>query len=72
MEYLIGFVAGVVMYAIVLIVTDCRRSAWGTLRINYSDPNKDVYSINVDNLECLNNKKRVVLIIKHEDDLSQK
>lgn len=47
------------------------RSASGTLRIDHSNPFKDVYRIEIDDLDKLVKKKRVVLKVDHNADLSQ-
>lgn len=43
----------------------------GTLRIDHSNPSKDVYRFDIDRFENLS-KKRVVLKVDHHADLSQK
>ncbi len=72
MEYLIGYIIGVVTYAIISTVMEFVRSVWGTLNVDHSDPGKDVYRIDIDDLDCLNVKKRVILRVKHSDKHSQK
>jgi hypothetical protein len=72
MAYLIGFIIGVVAYAILSFIVELTRSVWGTLDVDHSKPDKDVYRINIDDLDCLNVKKRVVLRVKHSDKHSQK
>lgn len=47
------------------------RSASGTLRIDHSNPLKDIYRIEIDDLDKLVKKKRVVLKVDHNADLSQ-
>lgn len=46
-------------------------SAHGTLRIDHSNPEKDIYRIELDNLDDLR-KKRVILYVDDHADLSQK
>lgn len=46
-------------------------SAHGTLRIDRSNPEKDTYRIELDNLDDLK-KRRVILYVDHHADLSQK
>lgn len=46
--------------------------AGGTLKIDHSDPEKDLYRFEIDDLDDLSKKKRVILSIKHDADLSQK
>ena len=47
------------------------RSASGTLRIDHSNPLKDIYRIEIDDLDKLSRKRRVVLKVDHNADLSQ-
>ena len=48
------------------------KTSYGTLRIDHSNPEKDVYRFDVDDIDELSNKKRIVLkvdnnaIISHE------
>lgn len=74
MEYLIGCIIGIVIYAIVSAIYDAIRYAWGTLQIDHSNPVKDVYRFNIDEkyLDKMSKKQRVILKIDHNADLSQK
>ena len=42
----------------------------GTLKIDRSNPEKDVYRFDVDNLDSLSKKKRIVLKVDNNADLS--
>lgn len=44
----------------------------GTLRIDHSNPGKDLYRFEVDNLDLLDKKQRVIFTIDHKANLSQK
>ena len=65
--FTIGVIVGAIGYAI------CQRmfAAHGTLRIDHSNPEKDVYRFEIDDLEKLNRKAYVELKIDHHADLSQ-
>ena len=65
---LLIFLAGV---AVGSIVTSCRKAS-GTLRIDHSNPEKDVYRFDIDDLNGLSKKKRIVLKVDNYADLSQK
>lgn len=65
---LIGVTIGVILTQIVNYL----RSAHGTLKIDHSDSNKDVYRLVIDDLEELSKKSYVFLEIDHNADLSQK
>ena len=47
------------------------RKATGTLKIDHSNPEKDIYRFEIDNLDKLNKRRRVILRIDNNADLSQ-
>ena len=65
---LIGVTIGVILTQIINYLW----SAHGTLKIDHSDSNKDVYRLVIDDLEELSKKSYVFLEIDHNADLSQK
>ena len=72
MEYLlilIGLLVGSIVSNIIFFI---RYRKAGTLRIDHSDPEKDVYRIEIDDLDGLIKKKHVVLKVDNNADLSQK
>ena len=72
MEYLlilIGLLVGSIVSNIIFFI---RYRTVGTLRIDHSDPEKDVYRIEIDDLDGLSNKKRVILKVDNNANLSQK
>lgn len=44
----------------------------GTLRIDHSNIDKDIYRFEIDNLEALSSRKYIVLKVDNNADLSQK
>lgn len=48
------------------------RTTLGTLDIDHSNPEKDVYLIRLNNFNDLSKKKKVVLKVNNDADLSQK
>ena len=44
----------------------------GTLKIDHSDPEKDIYRIDINDLDKLSKKKLIILKIDNNADLSQK
>ena len=61
--------------SIVTVLIIFFKSAHGTLRIDHSDPNKDIYRLDLDDLDdldVLSRKKQVILDIDHHANLSQK
>ena len=72
MEYLlilIGLLVGSIVSNIIFFI---RYRKAGTLRIDHSDPEKDVYRIEIDDLDGLSKKKHVILKVDNHADLSQK
>lgn len=70
MDYLILFVCSFASSIVTMIVMYL-TSARGTLRIDHSNPEKDVYRIEINNLEDLSRKKRVILDVDNRAILSQ-
>lgn len=67
MFFIVGGLVGSIMYAIMQGIF----VAHGTLRIDHSDPEKDVYRLEIGDLNKLNRKSYVELKIDHHADLSQ-
>lgn len=63
---------GVIIGAILMQIVNYLISAHGTLKIDHSDSNKDIYRLVIDDLEELSKKNYVFLEIDHNADLSQK
>ena len=68
-EMLIGYILGILVYAVVNTIWTIIASARGTLRIDHTNPEKDLYRFEIDNLEQLSKKKYVRLSIDHNADL---
>ena len=66
---LIGFVTG---FAIGNAIFGCYYKSEGTLRIDHSNLEKDIYRIEIVDLDRLSKKKHVVLKVDNNADLSQK
>lgn len=67
MFFTVGVFVGSIIYAIIQSVS----MAHGTLRIDHSDPEKDIYRLEIGDLDKLNKKRYVELKIDHHADLSQ-
>ena len=63
MDYLILFICSFVSSIMTMIVMYL-TSARGTLRIDHSNPEKDIYRLDLDNV-CSMNKKTLLLKIDH-------
>jgi len=70
MEFMF-FTAGVLVGSIIYAIIQGVSMAHGTLRIDHSDPEKDVYRLEIGDLDKLNKKRYVELKIDHYADLSQ-
>lgn len=71
MPYIWILIGAIVSSAITNIIFFIRYKNVGTIRIDHSDPNKDVYRIEVDDLDKLSNRKRIVLSVDSNANLSQ-
>lgn len=71
MESFLWFAVGVVVEAIIASIYEAIISTRGTLRIDHSNPEKDLYRFEIDNLDKLGKKRYVNLKIDHNADLSQ-
>ena len=74
-DCLVNFISDIPSILIVLLIISIWKSLTtgsGTLKIDHSNPEKDVYRFEIDDLEQINSKKRVILKIDHKADLSQK
>ncbi len=71
LEMFVWFVIGVFVEAIVASIIEALRTTRGVLKVDCSDPKKDRYKIEVDNLDVIPKKKFLVLKIDTRSDLSQ-
>lgn len=62
-----GIVEGI---ALTLAFGRALRKESGTLRIDHSNPEKDVYRFEIDDLDNLSTKKHIVLKVDNTADLS--
>lgn len=69
MNFILGLAVGVM---VALLVIWSPWSGKGVLRIDHSDPAKDKYRFEIDNLDALDKKRRVILKVDHHANLSQK
>lgn len=65
--FLIGTVVGLIVSNIIFYI----RTGSGTLRIDHSNPDKDLYRFEIDDLDKLDGQKKVLLKIDHNANLSQ-
>lgn len=65
------FALGIILGALVTILIYLARTS-GTLKIDQTNPEKDVYRLEINDLDSLIKKQRVVLKVDKNADLSQK
>lgn len=70
--YLLWSIVGILIGCIINILICRAHSSSGTLRIDHTNPEKDVYRIEIDDLDKLSKKKRIILKVDNRADLSQK
>lgn len=66
--FLLGILVGMVVNILILRF----RKPDGVLKIDHSNPEKDIYRFEIDNLEKLTKKNRVALKVDNHAYLSQK
>lgn len=71
MGYLL-FLGGVIFGSIITQLLWLRKTSKGKLKIDHSDPEKDVYRFEIGDIDDLSKKKYIYLNIDHNADLSQR
>lgn len=66
-----GFLVGVIVATIIAIIRDKLRTTTGVFRIDHSNPEKDIFRLDLDGID-LDNKSLLIMEIDHHADLSQK
>ena len=72
MPTLVAYLLGVLFGAIIANILRFEFRSFGVLMIDHSNPEKDVYRLEIDKLDSLSSKKKIVLKIDNNADLSQK
>lgn len=65
--YIIGVISGIVA----CMIAQKFRKTIGTLKIDMSDPEKDVYRLEIDNLDAIPNMKYIRLRVDTTSELAQ-
>lgn len=68
----IVLICGLIIGMFLAFIFNRTQTSCGTLRIDHSNPEKDVYRFDVDDLDKLSKKKRIILKVDNNADLSQK
>ena len=73
LTYILVAIAGVIVGIVASYVFQVVQTAYGTLRIDHADPEKDLYRIDIDgNFDNIAKEKRIILKVDNDADLSQK
>ncbi len=64
------FVIGVIVGCIFTLILLRLSSGRGTLRVDHSNPERDIYRLEIDDLDGLAYKKRMLVSIDHNANLS--
>lgn len=64
------FLGGVAIGIIISILFNFLKTSYGVLKIDISDSEKEMYRICLDDLDDLKNKKRIMLKVDSNADLS--
>lgn len=67
---MLSFVLGTI-FGITIALIGMARLVSGTLKIDHSNPEKDQYRFEIDDLDKLDKRKTIILNIDHHADLSQ-
>lgn len=70
-DILVTWCLGVILGAVMASLLRLVRTTFGTLRIDCSDPEKDTYSLEIEELDKLPKKKRVILKVVKLPDIPQ-
>ena len=68
MEYF-AFILGLIIGGLIVLIFQHRITTSGELLIDHTDPEKDIYRINVNNLDDLSKKKQVILKVDNNAKL---
>lgn len=71
METFIAYLVGVIFGSVVTNVLYWRKRASGTLRIDHTNPEKDIYRIEIESIDDLSKKNKIELKVDHNAILSQ-
>ena len=73
LTYILVAIAGILVGIFASYIFQAVQTAYGTLRIDHTDPEKDLYRIDIDgNFDNISKEKRIILKVDNDADLSQK
>ena len=71
LAYWLAFVMGIIVGSAIMFIFLWHINVAGTLKIDHSNPQKDVYRFVIDNFDVLFKKKRIILRVDNNANLSQ-
>ena len=71
LDHILVYLIGILCGAIITLWWRQHKSTSGTLRIDHSNPEKDVYRFEIDTIEDLDQMSEIILSIDHNANLSQ-
>ena len=66
--YITGLIVGGVITSVIFIV----KSGFGTFKIDRSNPEKDIYRLDIRDIDSISKKKHLIIKVDNKADLSQK
>ena len=66
----VPFIVGIIVGAVLECLIYLSRSTVGTLKIDHTSSEKDIYRIEINDLEELSHRSRIVLKVDNDADLS--
>lgn len=72
MELLLMFFGGFLIGVTMATIFGRRHTKVGTLRIDHSNPEKDIFRMDINNIINLKQDKKYIVTVDHNADLSQK
>lgn len=68
MEIIFGIIIGLILANLMVWNP---WTATGVMRVDHTNPDKDSYLLEIDDLDQLNHKKRIIIAIDHNANLSR-
>lgn len=70
--FIFGFVMGLVLGGVSISFWHDVKKPYGVLRIDHSDPTKDVYRFELSDLRDVTKRKRIILDVDNDADISRR
>lgn len=70
-DFMYGIAVGAFVMGLICLIIRIVQTSAGTLLIDHSNPEKDIYRFKINNLDKLSKKKEIRLLVDNNADLSQ-